>query len=74
MDGHTYKYDISLPYEQYYELVEVMRERLDGKATRVVGYGHVGDGRYTAARIAKLQCILKGSFQRPISKLMDRMD
>ena len=43
-DGYCYKYDVSLPIEEYYNVVEVMRERLKGLATRVVGYGHVGDG------------------------------
>ncbi|XP_056151249.1 D-2-hydroxyglutarate dehydrogenase, mitochondrial [Lampris incognitus] len=43
-DGFTYKYDISLPVEQIYQLVTDMREHLRGKAKSVVGYGHVGDG------------------------------
>ena len=43
-DGHTYKYDVSLPLSSYYELVTAMRDRLAGKATRVIAYGHVGDG------------------------------
>lgn len=43
-DGHCYKYDISLPLSHYYDFVEVMREKLAGIATRVCGYGHVGDG------------------------------
>lgn len=38
-----YKYDLSLPLSHFYKLVEVMQERLAGKA-KVVGYGHVGDG------------------------------
>ena len=45
-DGYCYKYDVSLPLDRFYELVEVMRERLHPLATRVVGYGHVGDGKY----------------------------
>lgn len=43
-DGYCYKYDVSLPLENFYNLVTDMRERLGSKATRVVGYGHVGDG------------------------------
>ncbi|XP_062324907.1 D-2-hydroxyglutarate dehydrogenase, mitochondrial isoform X1 [Osmerus eperlanus] len=43
-DGFTYKYDISLPVERIYQLVEDTRRRLAGKAKSVVGYGHVGDG------------------------------
>lgn len=43
-DGFTYKYDISLPVEQIYQLVTDMREHLGDTAKSVVGYGHVGDG------------------------------
>lgn len=43
-DGFTYKYDISLPVEQIYQLVTDMREHLGDRAKSVVGYGHVGDG------------------------------
>ena len=42
-DGFTYKYDISLPVERIYQLVEDMRRQLAGKAKSVVGYGHVGE-------------------------------
>lgn len=41
-DGFTYKYDISLPVEQIYQLVTDMREHLGDRAKSVVGYGHVG--------------------------------
>ena len=30
-DGYTYKYDISLPLEVFYECVTIMRERLGDK-------------------------------------------
>ncbi|XP_053388422.1 D-2-hydroxyglutarate dehydrogenase, mitochondrial-like, partial [Mercenaria mercenaria] len=43
-DGYCYKYDVSLPLENFYGLVSDMRDRLGDKVTRVVGYGHVGDG------------------------------
>ncbi|KAL4221844.1 D-2-hydroxyglutarate dehydrogenase [Mactra antiquata] len=43
-DGYCYKYDVSLPLENFYDLVTDMRTRVGDKATRVVGYGHVGDG------------------------------
>ncbi|CAG2104604.1 unnamed protein product [Medioppia subpectinata] len=43
-DGYSYKYDISLPLNVFYEIVEVMRERLkDTDCLKVVGYGHIGD-------------------------------
>lgn len=41
-DGYTYKYDVSLPVEQLYQLVTDMRTHLAGRAKSVVGYGHVG--------------------------------
>lgn len=44
-DGYVFKYDISLPHEFYYKVVEVLRERLtDPKIVRISGYGHLGDG------------------------------
>lgn len=41
-DGYTHKYDLSLPVEHLYQLVTDTRGRLQGRATSVVGYGHVG--------------------------------
>ncbi|XP_057492468.1 D-2-hydroxyglutarate dehydrogenase, mitochondrial isoform X2 [Actinidia eriantha] len=41
--GAVYKYDLSLPVEKMYDLVEAMRIRL-GPAAEVIGYGHLGDG------------------------------
>ncbi|XP_031400845.1 D-2-hydroxyglutarate dehydrogenase, mitochondrial-like isoform X1 [Punica granatum] len=41
--GPNYNYDLSLPVEKLYNLVEEMRTRLDNLAT-VVAYGHLGDG------------------------------
>lgn len=43
-DGYCYKYDISLPMTVFYDSVTVMQERVGNLATRVVGYGHIGDG------------------------------
>ena len=57
--GATYKYDLSLPTESMYDLVDALRARLAGRAARaadeakggfdfstvsVLGYGHLGDG------------------------------
>mmetsp|Transcript_9475 Transcript_9475/g.14210 ORF Transcript_9475/g.14210 Transcript_9475/m.14210 type:complete len:509 (+) Transcript_9475:32-1558(+) len=48
--GYCYKYDVSIPCEEMYELVEGMRERLkapagfQSDAISVTGYGHLGDG------------------------------
>ncbi|KAK9285836.1 hypothetical protein L1049_025037 [Liquidambar formosana] len=41
--GAVYKYDLSLPVEKMYNLVEEIRTRL-GQSAEVVGYGHLGDG------------------------------
>lgn len=40
--GHCFKYDISLDLGNMYLLVEILRKKLEGKAS-VLGYGHVGD-------------------------------
>ncbi|CAK9173936.1 unnamed protein product [Ilex paraguariensis] len=40
--GAVYKYDLSLPVEKMYNLVEEMQIRL-GSAAKAVGYGHLGD-------------------------------
>lgn len=53
--GAVYKYDVSIPTEQMYALVEDMRTRIkervavggtgfDFSGVTVVGYGHLGDG------------------------------
>eukprot|EP00939_MAST-03C_sp_MAST-3C-sp1_P003768 g3768.t1 len=48
--GLTYKYDLSLPMDKMYEIVDILRERLsmdggddDDRVLGVVGYGHLGD-------------------------------
>lgn len=59
-DGYTYKYDISLPVEQLYQLVTDMRVHLQGRAKSVVGYGHVGKHKSssTAMFVLFLNCQL----------------
>lgn len=50
LDGCSYKYDVSLPLNVYYEVVNVMRKRLSSSLSssnnvvRICGYGHMGDG------------------------------
>lgn len=44
LDGYVYKYDVSIPQNNYYDLVPLLKERLGKNITRVYGYGHVGDG------------------------------
>lgn len=41
--GAVYKYDLSIPVDKMYDLVETMRGRL-GTTANVVAYGHLGDG------------------------------
>ncbi|POM80509.1 D-2-hydroxyglutarate dehydrogenase, mitochondrial precursor [Phytophthora palmivora] len=41
--GYVYKYDVSLPIEQYYKIAEETRERLAPMDAKVVCYGHIGD-------------------------------
>ena len=41
--GYVYKYDLSVPVDAMYGLVEATRARVGGAAA-VFGYGHVGDG------------------------------
>jgi len=49
VDGYVWKYDVSISLSKLYQCVEDVRARLSplieaGKATRITGYGHVGDG------------------------------
>ena len=41
-DGLVISYDISLPIERFYEIIELVREKI-GDLADVVGYGHIGD-------------------------------
>ncbi|KAL6647298.1 hypothetical protein ACP70R_014735 [Stipagrostis hirtigluma subsp. patula] len=41
--GAVYKYDLSIPVEKLYDIVEEMRSRV-GDNAEVLGYGHLGDG------------------------------
>ncbi|KAF0908906.1 hypothetical protein E2562_030205 [Oryza meyeriana var. granulata] len=41
--GAVYKYDLSIPVEKLYDIVEEMRGRV-GDMGEVLGYGHLGDG------------------------------
>ncbi|XP_032804583.1 D-2-hydroxyglutarate dehydrogenase, mitochondrial isoform X1 [Petromyzon marinus] len=43
-DGFTYKYDVSLPTEDIYNLVVETRRVFQGESKHIVGYGHLGDG------------------------------
>jgi len=39
-----FKYDLSMPISEMYNLVEVARNRLSHKDAYIIGYGHLGDG------------------------------
>lgn len=41
-DGFCFKYDISLPLREFYNIVNVLEKRVGKLATRVCGYGHLG--------------------------------
>ncbi|CAG8457336.1 6300_t:CDS:2 [Acaulospora colombiana] len=42
--GALYKYDVSIPLEFLYKMVEDARHRLKGAVNEVTGFGHIGDG------------------------------
>lgn len=41
--GYVFKYDVSIPLGNYYDLVPMLRKKLGNKALDVYGYGHIGD-------------------------------
>lgn len=43
-EGYVFKYDVSLPVSQMYDLVDKVKERVAPLGASVVGYGHLGDG------------------------------
>ena len=44
-EGYVYKYDVSVPIRQFYQLVDVMRAELGSLPIRCCGYGHLGNMR-----------------------------
>lgn len=42
--GYMFKYDVSIPQNNYYDLIPILKKRLGDKARLVFGYGHIGDG------------------------------
>lgn len=42
-DGYCFKYDLSIPLQHFYDIVPATAARVGDLATRVCGYGHVGD-------------------------------
>ncbi|XP_065214364.1 D-2-hydroxyglutarate dehydrogenase, mitochondrial isoform X1 [Planococcus citri] len=45
-DGYSYKYDVSLPLNVFYDIILEFRERLKdlNQVKTICGYGHLGDG------------------------------
>ncbi|CAH0557516.1 unnamed protein product [Brassicogethes aeneus] len=43
MDEFVFCYDISVPLNHYYGIVDEIKSRMGNKAKRVFGYGHLGD-------------------------------
>ncbi|KYN30873.1 D-2-hydroxyglutarate dehydrogenase, mitochondrial [Trachymyrmex septentrionalis] len=44
-EGYVFKYDMSLPFSSFYEIIEVLRKQIrDPRIIRISGYGHLGDG------------------------------
>ncbi|KAF0695290.1 Aste57867_13886 [Aphanomyces stellatus] len=41
--GYVYKYDVSIPIDEYYQIVQDTRTRMEKHGAVVVGYGHLGD-------------------------------
>ncbi|KAF8140120.1 hypothetical protein EV363DRAFT_1311703 [Boletus edulis] len=59
-EGKPYKYDLSVPLAEFQNVVDAVRARLISKGlygdhgiTKVMGYGHVGDGNLHLNAIAK---------------------
>ncbi|XP_065653303.1 D-2-hydroxyglutarate dehydrogenase, mitochondrial-like isoform X1 [Hydra vulgaris] len=45
LDGDgCFKYDISLPVNSLYNIVNILKEKFSNRTKRIVGYGHFGDG------------------------------
>ena len=44
-DGYSYKYDISVPLEMFYQVIIDLRKRLGtaSEVIRICGYGHLGE-------------------------------
>jgi len=52
-EGKPYKYDVSVPLARFQSVVDAVRERMiakdlygDHAVSKVMGYGHVGDGAF----------------------------
>lgn len=41
-DGHVFMYDITVPLEKYYDVVDETRRHVGSRSHRVFGFGHLG--------------------------------
>lgn len=43
--GYVYTYDLSVPLDQFYEIVELLREKLKDvpECKAICGFGHIGE-------------------------------
>jgi FAD/FMN-containing dehydrogenase len=67
--GKVYKYDLSVPLEQMYGLVEKMRIRLkekgylkddgSGEVIGCLGFGHMGDGQFISIYSVRFWRLIK---------------
>lgn len=44
MEGVCYKYDVTVPHVNYYDIIIEMRRMFDQERARVVGFGHFAEG------------------------------
>lgn len=42
-DGYCFTYDLTLPLDHFYRIVQEMKERLKNYPVTVSGFGHIGD-------------------------------
>lgn len=42
-DGHVFMYDITVPLDKYYDVVDETRRHVGRKSHRVFGFGHLGN-------------------------------
>lgn len=50
-EGYVYKYDVSVPIRQFYQLVDDIRIRLGNLPIRCCGYGHLGNTRHEKNKV-----------------------
>lgn len=55
MKYYVLKYDISLPLQNYYDIVPQVKKHFGSELLHVIGYGHIGNYKFTKSlQIGKL--------------------